>query len=116
MITKNFSFAAVMSIVTRRNLTESLEEQYSLLDHLLGGPVERNHDLNDETYQSAGEVLSVQFPTLWDGQMQFHTGMLIEMLKTESGKQNPKALMLGWLSEQAVRLGFDMNEMVGVKG
>ena len=112
---KSFSFAALMSIVTSRNLTLTLDEQYDLLRHLAGcGTVGGSPD-SQMLYARAQKTLFRQFPALRDEHMQFATGELILMLDTEVGKRQPKELILGWLTQQALRLGMDLNEPVMVE-
>lgn len=112
---KPFSFAALMSIVTSRHLAPTLDEQHDLLRHLTGcGTVGGSPD-GQMLYARAQKALSEQFPALGDGRTQFAMGELILMLDTEAGKQQPKELILGWLSKQALRLGMDLNEPVMVE-
>ena len=112
---KSFSFAALMSIVTSRNLAPTLVEQYDLLRHLTGcGTVGGTPD-GQMLYARAQKVLFEQFPALGDGATQFAMGQLILMLETEDGKKRPEELVLGWLSSQALRLGMDLNEPVMVE-
>lgn len=112
---KPFAFAALMSVVTSRQLTPTLDEHHSLLRHLTGcGTVGGTPD-GQKLYARAQEALFEQFPALGDGDTMFATGELILMLETDAGKQQPKELILGWLSQQALRLGMDLNEPVMVE-
>lgn len=112
---KPFSFAALMSIVTSRHLAPTLKEQYDLLNHLTGCGTIEKAPYGQMLYAHAQNALFEQFPALGDGHTQFAMGKLILMLETEAGKQQPKELILGWLSEQAIRLGIDLNEPVMVE-
>lgn len=112
---KPFSFAALMSIVTSRHLAPTLDEQYNLLRHLTGCGTVGGMPDGQMLYARAQKVLFEQFPSLGDGATQLEVDHLILMLKTESGKKQPKELILGWLSSQALRLGMDFYEPVMVE-
>ena len=113
---KPFSFAALMSIVTTRNLTPTIDEQLDLLQHLTGCREVGGSPNGQMLYARAQNVLLKQFPALGDEHARFAMGELTSMLETETGKQQPEELALGWLSKQALRLGMDLNEPVMVEG
>lgn len=113
---KQFSFAAVMSVITCRHLASTLDEQYDLLRHLTGDGTIGSRPDGQMLYKRAQDVLFKQFPNLADGYMQFATGELILMLQTEVGRQSPSHVILGWLSQQAARLHMDLDKPISIKG
>lgn len=109
---KSFPISDVMSVITRRHLSPTLETQYKLLAHLVGMPSVSQPDAR--LYEVAQEELYRQHPRLADGQMQFAMGELILFLEeTESGKKEPELLIVSWLSGQTARLGTDTFEIEG---
>lgn len=114
-MTKQFSFAAVMSVVTRRHLAKEVQEEYDLIGFLTGKTV---HVGDSESlvrlYEAAQSQLFQQFERLGDGHMQFAQGELVQFLETVVDKDKPN-LILGWLSKQSTRLGMDFNKPVTIR-
>lgn len=111
-MTKQFTFAAVMSVITRRALTKKggLDETFDLIEFLTGRKAfTHDTELLNRLFDAAQSQLFQQFPALGDGHTQFAQGELILMFDFVADKDKPN-LILGWLSQQSVRLGKDLNE------
>lgn len=98
MQSKQFHISDVLSITTGRLVsTRHMDGVYDILNFMTGDNL-FTHQLPRASDECKPYLLA-QFPQLDTPEMQFALGELIEMLNTQSGKNEPDKLILGWLSK-----------------
>lgn len=104
MVPRAFPLSVVLSVVTQRHLSPELDDEYELVSFLTGDHGVAISPGIRGTYELARDEMSRQYPTLWDGNMQFALGELVLFLE-RTPAADKQFLILGWLSKQEGRLG-----------
>jgi len=113
-MTKNFSIAALMSVMTGLHLAEKLSEVFDLVEFLASDHAFTGDKLDFDKLQAVTEIqLCGQFKKLYDQEMRIAQGQLCLALKSVNRKGRP-LLISQWLRYQSVRMGWDINEPVTV--
>ncbi len=111
---KKFSFAAIMSLLTGRNLGGvSYEEACRFLEFLLNIEEPPYKKATPVLFEEARTTLSQEFPRFGDDDMHLAVRVLTSRLEIYFEK-SPQDICDEWLSEQSARLGIGLHELIEV--
>jgi hypothetical protein len=101
---QNFHLGDILTVSTGKLLSlDGIGGLYKILSFMTGTEI-YTHQIPRATEACRPEIRR-QHPFLESGEMQYANGMLIEMLKTPSGKREPEMLVRGWLCKLTAQFG-----------
>jgi len=104
MKTKKFYLGDILSVMKNCLVSPSgLQGYYDLINFMVGAKLFNNQF--SKAHEVCSPYLKKQFPQLDTPEIDFTVGELREMLKTPSGRAEPKKLVMGWLAKLSAKYG-----------
>jgi hypothetical protein len=104
MKTKEFHLGDILSVMKDCFVSpRGLQGYYDLINFMVGSSLFNNQF--SRAHKICSPYLLKQFPQLNTPEIDFAIGELREMLKTPSGRDEPKKLVMGWLAKLSAKYG-----------